>query len=61
MAESKQVSIVLLKGPHYGTWKVLCTMALKNDRVWGIVSGTGEAPACDVDQRSWNAMPGGET
>ena len=48
MAESKQVSIVLLRGPNYATWKVQCTMALKKDGVWGIVSGTEEAPASDV-------------
>ena len=51
MAELKQVSIVPLKGPNYATWKVQCTMALKKDGVWGIVSDTEEAPASDADPK----------
>ena len=38
-----------------------CTMALRKDRVWGIVSGTEDAPASDADPRRWNAMLQGET
>ena len=51
MAGLKQVSIVPLKGPNYATWKVQCTMALKKDGVWGIVSDTEEAPASDADPK----------
>ena len=58
MAESKRVSIVPLRGPHFATRKVLCTMALKNDRVCGIVSGTAEAPACDVDAKELECYAG---
>ena len=49
--ELKQVMIVLLKGPNYATRKVQCTMALKKDEVWGIESGTEEAPAGDADPK----------
>ena len=51
MTESKQVSIVPLRVPNYATWKVQCTMGLKKDRVWGIVCGTEEAPAGNVDPK----------
>ena len=51
MTELKQVSIVPLKGPNYAKWKVQCTMALKKDGVWGIVSDTEEAPASDADPK----------
>ena len=36
----------------------MCTMALKNDRVWSIVSGTAEAPACDVDSKELECYAG---
>ena len=39
----KHVSIVPLNRSNYLTWKVQCTMALKKDGVWRIVSGTEEA------------------
>lgn len=44
MAEVKQVSFAPLKGPNFATWKVQCTMALKKDGLWGIVSGREETP-----------------
>ena len=33
-----------LNGKNYPTWKVQCRMALIKDSLWGIVSGTDEAP-----------------
>ena len=42
--ELKHFLIVPLNGSNYATWKVQCTMALKKDRVWRIVSGTEVAP-----------------
>ena len=51
MAELKQVSIVPLKGLNYATWKVQCTMALKKDGVWGIMSCNEEATASDADPK----------
>ena len=43
MAEIK-TAIVPLNGKNYPTWKVQCRMALMKDSLWGIVSGTEEAP-----------------
>ena len=43
MADIKSV-IVPLNGKNYPTWKVQCRMALIKDSLWGIVSGTDEAP-----------------
>lgn len=51
MADSKQAVIVPLTGPNYATWKVQCTMALKKEGVWGVVSGTEAAPAEDADDK----------
>ena len=58
MAESRQVVIAPLKGPNYATWKVQCMMALKKDGVWGIVSGTEQAPADDADARELECYAG---
>ena len=44
MADIKSV-IVPLNGKNYPTWKVQCRMALIKDSLWGIVSGTDEAPS----------------
>ena len=46
MAEIKTV-IVPLNRKNYLTWKVQCQMALMKDSLWGIVSGTEEAPGED--------------
>lgn len=51
MADSKQAVIVPLTGSNYATWKVQCTMALKKEGVWGVVSGTETAPAEDADDK----------
>ena len=37
---------------------MLFTMAFKNDRVWSIVSGTAEAPVCDVDPKELECYAG---
>ena len=44
MAESKGVTVVPLSGANYATWKVQCQMVLIRDSLWGIVSGTENAP-----------------
>ena len=44
MAESKSVAVVPLKGSNFPTWKVQCRMALMKEGLWGIVSGTENAP-----------------
>ena len=45
-------TIVPLKGgTNYATWKVQCTMALKKDGLWTIVSGGEEPPAADADEK----------
>ena len=45
MAEAtKSVSIVLLKGSNYSTWKLQCRMVLMREGLWSIVSGTEQAP-----------------
>ena len=50
----KTVAIVPLKGSKYPTWRVQCRMALMRDGLWGIVSGTKEAPSgeASADSRS---------
>ena len=46
MAEAiKSVSIALLKGSNYPTWKLQCRMVLMREGLWSIVSGTEQAPA----------------
>lgn len=50
MAEIK-TAIVPLDGKNYPTWKVQCRMALMKDSLWGIVSGTEEAPEENGDAR----------
>ena len=50
MVDSKQAVIVPLTGPNYVTWKVQCTMVLKKEGVWSIVSGTEAAPAEDAEE-----------
>ncbi len=47
MAEGKSVSVALLNGSNYSTWKVQCTMALKKEGLWAIVSGAEKAPEGD--------------
>lgn len=44
MAEGKFVSIAPLNGSKYATWEIQCTMALKKESVWEIVSGADIAP-----------------
>ena len=41
----KSVSIALLKGSNYPTWKLQCRMVLMREGLWSIVSGTEQAPA----------------
>ena len=46
MAESKStVTVILLKGANYPTWKVQCRMALMKDGLWNIVNGTEHPPS----------------
>ena len=52
MAESKTSVIVPLTGANYPTWKVQYRMALVRDGLWGIVSGTEDAPVEGDDYRS---------
>ena len=42
--ESRMVTLVPLNGNNYVTWKLQCKMALMKEGLWGIVSGTEEAP-----------------
>ena len=46
MAESKSVTVVPLNGSNMRlNWKIQCRMALVEDGLWSIVSGTETAPA----------------
>ena len=48
MAEAtKSVSIVLLKGLNYATWKLQCRMVLMREGVRSIVSDTEQAAPND--------------
>ena len=50
MAEAiKSVSIVLLKGSNYPTWKLQCHMVLMKEGLWSIVNGT-EQPSGGGDE-----------
>ena len=49
MSEMKTVSIVPLNETNYPTWKLQCRMALMKDGLWGIVSGSEEAPSAETD------------
>ncbi len=42
-----KASIAPLNGKNYPTWKIQCKMALMKDGLWGIASGTEDAPAED--------------
>ena len=44
---TKSVSIVLLKGSNYPTWKLQCHMILMREGLWSIVSGTEQAQPND--------------
>ncbi len=46
--------IVPLNGGNYPTWKIQCKMALMKEHLWGIVSGTEEAPRGREDQGKFN-------
>ena len=44
MAEMKTVSIFLLNGKNYLTWKVQCRMTLMKDGLWEIINKTKTDP-----------------
>lgn len=45
------LSVVLLNGSNYPTWKIQCRMVLIRDGVWSIVNGTESAPdSSDADK-----------
>jgi len=51
-SELKTVSVIVLNGVNYPTWKVQCRMALMKDGLWNIVNGTEVAP--DATDASYN-------
>eukprot|EP00794_Sanderia_malayensis_P003847 gene3847-4383_t len=43
-SETKNVSVMPLKGSNYPTWKIQCRMALMKDGLWSIVDESETAP-----------------
>ena len=50
MAETTKVLIHPLNGHNFATWKVQCKMALIEDRLWNIVTGTEAEPEGENDR-----------
>ena len=43
-SESRVVTVALLNGLNYATWKVQCRMALLKEGLWGIVKRKEQSP-----------------
>ena len=51
--EAKSVSVMLLNGANYATWKIQCRMVLIRDGLWSLVNGTDEAPNKDTHAENY--------
>ena len=56
MAEGKTVTIALLKGSNYPSWKVQCRMARMREGLWGIVAGTETAPDATTEADKYDKV-----